>query len=131
MVLSFVGTACVSLVGEGTWDIWGSWGACSTSCDSTGTWSRTRSHFGNMPCIGSDTETTSCQRETQMALKLFGMYCLYLSIFQMREHGTLGDHGVPAPQHVIALELGVDRGPIQATCRALVVIQRQPVVKVS
>lgn len=46
---------------EGSWNSWGSWGACSTTCDSTGTWSRSRTFNGNMPCTGSATETGGCQ----------------------------------------------------------------------
>ena len=53
---------------EGTWDHWSSWGACSTTCDSTGTWSRSRTHSGNMPCTGSNTETAGCQSEIRIAI---------------------------------------------------------------
>ena len=60
----------LELTVEGTWDIWSSWGACSTTCDSTGIWSRSRSHTGNMPCIGSNTETAGCQSEISITAAL-------------------------------------------------------------
>ena len=53
------------------------------------------------------------------------------NVLQVRVHGTIGAHGAPAPQHVIALELGADQEPILATNHALAAIQRHPVVKVS
>ena len=53
------------------------------------------------------------------------------NVLQVRVHGTIGAHGAPAPQHVIALEHGVGQGPIQAICHVLAVIQRQTVVMVS
>lgn len=117
--------------GEGTWDNWSSWGACSTTCDSSGSWSRSRSHTGNMPCIGSDSEVASCQSK----IKNFGskhvkINALIGSIFQPKEVGTVGAPGALVPQHVIAQEPGVDQGPLTETCHALGATLRQEAVKV-
>ena len=117
--------------GEGTWDNWSSWGACSTTCDSSGSWSRSRSHTGNMPCIGSDSEVASCQSK----IKNFGskhvkINALIGSIFQPKEVGTIGAPGALVPQHVIAQEPGVDQGPIRAICHVMALIMRLQAVKV-
>ena len=48
---------------EGAWATWGTWSSCSTTCDSDGTVTRTRSYTGGMPCNGSGTDTVGCQSE--------------------------------------------------------------------
>lgn len=42
---------------EGTWGNWDPWGACTGSCDSTATQSRTRNYTGGTtPCTGNATD---------------------------------------------------------------------------
>ena len=44
---------------EGAWTVWGPYGICTGTCDSTAMHNRTRNYTGGtMPCTGNDTEVT-------------------------------------------------------------------------
>ena len=44
---------------EGVWSAWGTWGACTTTCN-TGSRTRTRGYTGGQPCTGSSSDTGNC-----------------------------------------------------------------------
>lgn len=59
------------LLAEGSWAVWNAWGACSGTCDSSATQSRTRSFdSGTMPCTGSGSDVGTCSGVTNMHLKI-------------------------------------------------------------
>ena len=55
---------------EGTWTVWGPYGVCTGTCDSTAMHNRTRNYTGGiMPCTGNDTEVTiGCHGEAILQL---------------------------------------------------------------
>ena len=55
---------------EGTWTVWGPYGVCTGTCDSTAMHNRTRNYTeGIMPCSGNDTEVTiGCNGEAILQL---------------------------------------------------------------
>ena len=56
--------------------------------------------------------------------------CHQLFSFQVKEHGTVGAHGVPAPQRATAQEPGAGPDLILAICHAWAVIMRRQTAKV-
>ena len=89
----------LSLIVEGAWSAWGSWGSCTGQT----THDRVRSFSGgNMPCLGTDTETQPCCQNPQQSISLQQCYEGSCS-----SHGT-NFRGVNALTDTVPETLGSD-----------------------